>query len=179
MIWESYPEYDEETSRDMAHDFPDRSELERKDIFYEWNADGLQYVKEELNRRLEEPILVIADLGLWDGRRTGDREIPSGNLADCLSPEVVYVTWYVDDKGDLRCEDIHHDGTNRYLYREWLSGADEKEKEALLSKIYRGEPYSEKELSRVTRPLGRDIAECFGWIPSRGNLTPVRDLGAR
>lgn len=35
-------------------------------------------------RKVSQPILVIADLGLWNGRRMGYKEIPSGNIRDCL-----------------------------------------------------------------------------------------------
>lgn len=45
----------------------------------------------------------------------GYKEIPSGNIRDCLYSDTDYSTWYVDRLGDLRCDAIHHDGTNFYL----------------------------------------------------------------
>ena len=51
----------------------------------ETNADYLSDERVNLNIQLSQPILVIADLGLWNGRRMGYKEIPSGNIRDCLS----------------------------------------------------------------------------------------------
>ena len=49
-------------------------------------------------------------------------EIKSGNIKDCLESEMDDLTWYVDHLGDLRCDAIHHDGTNHYLYRCYKPG---------------------------------------------------------
>lgn len=74
--------------------------------------------RENLNITLENSIIVIADLVLWNGRHHGYRIIRSGNIADCLQTECNYVRWYVDGYKNLRADMIHHDGANHYLYRE-------------------------------------------------------------
>ena len=58
---------------------------------------------------LSQPILILADLGLWDGRHSGYKELNSGNIKDCLFSQYDYATWYVDKHGDFRCDVIHHD----------------------------------------------------------------------
>ena len=42
---------------------------------------------------VSRPILVIGDLGLWHGRVSGYKEIPSGNIRDCLYSDCDYSTW--------------------------------------------------------------------------------------
>ena len=81
-------------------------------LMYEINGDYLDDERANLTVQLSQPILVVGDLGLWNGRRMGYKEIPSGNIRDCLYSDTDYSTWYVDRLGDLRCDAIHHDGTN-------------------------------------------------------------------
>ena len=94
----------------------------------------------------------------------GYKEISSGNIRDCLYSERddEYVTWYVDKQGDLRCEAIHHDGTNHYLYRAYKDGVPESQKDRLKDKLYRGIA-TRADITRITRRLGDDIAKVYGF----------------
>ena len=116
LIWTSQPDF-EEYREDLMADFPEFSEDELRDIMQASNWDRLQFDREELAHLYDDSILVIADLGLWDGRRTAYREIESCNLMDCFetSRDTLDIEWFVDKNGDLRCNDYHHDGTNHYL----------------------------------------------------------------
>ena len=105
---------------------------------------------------------VVGDLGLWNGRRMGYKEIHSGNMRDCLYSDTDYSTWYVDRLGDLRCDDIHHDGTNHYLYRVYKDSASPSQIELLKEKLYRGTA-TRADITRVTRRLGDDIAKVYGF----------------
>ena len=117
IIWSNfYLDYDD-WKDDLEADYPDLSEQERIALMYEINGDYLDDERMNLNVQLSAPILVIGDLGLWHGRRMGYKEIASGKISDCLYIDTDYATWYVDRLGDLRCDAIHHDGTNHYLYR--------------------------------------------------------------
>lgn len=116
-IW-SNADLDYEEWKDwMEEEYPTLSEDERVAMMYEENGHYLEDERLNLDIQLSQPILVVADLGLWNGRRTGYKEIPSGNIRDCLYSDYDYTTWYVDRNGDFRCDDTHHDGTNHYLYR--------------------------------------------------------------
>lgn len=117
IIWSNYDLDYEDWKDDLEADYPDLSEQERIALMYEINGDYLDDERMNLNLQLSAPILVIGDLGLWNGRRMGYKEIASGNIRDCLYSDTDYSTWYVDRLGDLRCDAIHHDGTNHYLYR--------------------------------------------------------------
>lgn len=120
-----------------------------------------------LNIQLNEPILVIGDLGLWNGRRQGYKEIESGNIKDCLYSNYDYTTWYVDNKGDFRCDDTHHDGTNHYLYRAWKENTSEDQRDDLRDKLYHGTA-KRADVERYTERLGDKIGEIYGWkFPER------------
>ena len=85
--------------------------------FLEANYDYLSDERVNLNVQLSQPIIVIGDIGRWNGRVMGYKDIPSGNIRDCLYADTDYTEWYVDKYGDLRADATHHDGTNHYLYR--------------------------------------------------------------
>lgn len=71
-------------------------------------------------------------------------------------------TWYVDRLGDLRCDAIHHDGTNHYLYRTYKEDVRESQIELLKMKLYRGTA-TRSDITRITRRLGDDIAKVYGF----------------
>jgi hypothetical protein len=133
----------------------------------EINGDYLDDERMNLNIQLSRPILVIADLGLWNGRRMGYKEIASGNIRDCLYSDTDYSTWYVDKLGDMRCDAIHHDGTNHYLYRAYKDGVREEQIDRLKEKIYGGVA-TRADITRVTERLGDEIGKVYGWdFPQR------------
>ena len=97
----------------------------------------------------------------------GYKEIPSGNIRDCLYSDYDYTTWYVDKSGDLRCDDTHHDGTNHYLYRVYKDNVSQAQKDRLKEKIYNGTA-TRADIVRVTRRLGDEIGKVYGWsFPAR------------
>lgn len=121
--------------------------------------ERLDEIRDELNFELPREILIYADLGLWNGRRTGYREIESGVLSQCFYSDYE-PTWYVDKDNDLRCIDIHHDGTNYYLYRMYKEGISEEEKDELLENIYRGVA-TEEDIMELTEPIGPYINKIY------------------
>ena len=162
LIWSNYNLDYEDWRNDLEAEYPELSEDERYYKMLEINRDYLDDERMNLNIQLSEPILVIADLGLWTGRHSGYKEIISGNIRDCLYSEYDYTTWYVDKDGDFRCDDVHHDGTNHYLYRVFKDSATVEQREDLLDKIYRGIA-TQMDIDRVTRRLGDEIGKVYGW----------------
>ena len=161
IIWSNYfLDYDD-WKDDLEEEYPDLSEDERISLMYEINNDYLGDERMNLNIQLDRPILVIGDMGLWNGRRSGYKEIESGNIRDCLYADTDYSTWYVDKLGDLRCDAIHHDGTNHYLYRAYKDGVSESQIDLLKEKLYYGKA-TRADITRVTRRLGDDIARVYG-----------------
>ena len=109
------------------------------------------------NIALNENIVCIADLGLWNGRKMGYK-ILRPNLESIF--EVPYLTsLYVDKRGNVRGTGNHHDGTNYYLFREWKDNLSDSQKETFLNKIYY-EKVTSQDISRYTKSLGELILGC-------------------
>ena len=152
---------------DLIEQYPDASEDELILRMYEINNDYLDDARANLNIQLSQSIIIIGDLGLWNGRAHGYKMIESGNIKDCLYSDCDMNEWYVDKFGDLRCTAVHHDGTNYYLYRAFKDGVTESQIEKLQEKLYEGTATSQ-DITRVTRRLGDDIGAVYGWkFPSR------------
>ena len=164
IIWSNYDLDYEDWRADLEAEYPDLSEEERISRMYEINGEYLEDERSNLNVQLPGPILVIGDLGLWYGRRMGYKEIPSGNICDCLyaGRDDLYSTWYVDKLGDMRCDAVHHDGTNHYLYRAYKPGVRESQIDLLKEKLYRGIA-TRADITRITRRLGDEIAKVYGF----------------
>ena len=134
-------------------------------IAYQLNDDYLDDERANLNIEVGDEIIIIADLGLWDARHQAYKELHKTNIADCLDMTGMsgdYITFFVDDRGDLMCRDCHHDGTNLYTYRAWKEGMTETQKENFLDKVYHGRA-TRKDITRYTRKIGTYIADVYGW----------------
>lgn len=166
IIWSNYDLDYEDWRDDLEESYPELSEPERITLMYEINSDYLEDERRNLNVQLSSPILVIGDLGLWHGRRMGYKEIVSGKISDCLYSDTDYSTWYVDHLGDLRCDAIHHDGTNYYLYRAFKPGVRQSQIDNLKEKLYYGTA-TRADITRITRRLGDEIAKVYGFSISR------------
>ena len=173
IIWSNYDLDYEDWRDDLEAEYPDMSEQERISLMYEINDSYLDDERMNLNVQLPQPILMIADIGRWDGRYTGYGEIKSGNIRDCLYSSLDYATWYVDRLGDLRCDAVHHDGTNYYLYRAYKTGVRESQIELLKEKLYEGKA-TRADITRITRRLGDDVAKVYGFsIPRQKQAATI------
>ena len=117
IIWSDIDLNFDDWKEDLKAEYPEMNDDQLYNLMYEINGGYLEDERINLDIQLSKPIIVIADLGLWNGRKSGYKMIDSGNIKDCLYSDCDSNEWYVDQKGDLRCTAIHHDGTNHYLYR--------------------------------------------------------------
>ena len=172
LIWSNY-HLDLDDWRDgLLEEYPDAGETELYQLMRERNDSYLDDERVNLDIQQSAPILVIADLGRWNGRFSGYKEIASGNIRDCLYSDTDYSTWYVDRLGDLRCDAVHHDGTNHYLYRVYKPGVTETQIDRLKERIYDGIA-TRSDITRITQRLGDDIGKVYGWSfprPPRNNM---------
>jgi hypothetical protein len=167
IIWSNHDLDYADWKDDLESEYPKLSEDERMEKMYEINGDYLDDERVNLNIQLSQPILILADLGLWDGRRSGYKELNSGNIKDCLFSQYDYATWYVDKHGDFRCDVIHHDGTNHLLYRVYKDNVTDYQRNRLKEKIFDG-TVTREDVTRVTRRLGDEIGKVYGWdFPTR------------
>lgn len=173
VIWSNDLDYDDWKDY-LEEQYPELSENERIVLMYEINGDYLDDERSNLDIQLSRPILVVGDLGLWNGRCMGYKEIQSGNIRDCLYSDTDYVTWFVDRNGDFRCDAIHHDGTNHYLYRVYRDGVTETQIDNLKEKLYYGTA-TRKDITRITRRLGDEIARVHGFPIPRQRQEAVQE----
>lgn len=163
-LWSNYALDYEDWRADLEAECPELSESDRIALMYEINDEYLNDERVNLDIELSRDIIVIADIGLWCGRRTGYRDLKSKNIKDCFyfDRDSDYATWFVDSMGDLRCDMVHHDGTNHLLYRVWRDSATEDDIEDLKEKLYRGTA-TRADIVRVTKRLGDYISEVYGF----------------
>jgi hypothetical protein len=152
---DGYKEYLE--LNDMDDDPDDESAI------YEWMCDmNAEYIYDEranLNKVVDGRILVIGDIGRWNGRVHGYKIINSGKIADILYSECDYVEWYGDGY-NIRSVGIHHDGRN---YAEYRVIREDRNIENLLDDIYDGKEISRAKLNYYTRSLYPYVAKVYGW----------------
>ena len=124
----------------------------------EMNYEYLGDEKMNLNKQLNNNIIILADLGLWNGRKSAYKIVDTnlnsifdiGNFDDAH--------WYAD-RHNIRCTEHHHDGTNYYLFREFKKP---EYKEIVCSKQYNG-TLTSKDITRYTRSLRPYVTEIYVW----------------
>lgn len=174
IIWSDTDLYYDSWKDYLKAEYPDMNDSELNELMYEINQNNLSDQRINLDILLNRPIIVIADLGFWNGRKSGYKVIESGNISDCLYSDCDYNKWYVDKYGDLRCTAVHHDGTNYYLYRSFKDSASERQINRLKDLIYEGK-VCRKDILRVTDRLGDRIGRVYGWsFPGRKKREHIR-----
>lgn len=126
----------------------------------------LQDERLNLNVHVGDEIVAIADLGLWNGRRQAYKVFKTGCVGDVLTSSCDYVTWFVDETGEFRCDETHHDGVNHIRYRTWKKNASARQKDLLLEKIYRGQA-TEDDIRKATKRVGPWVCDVYGWKVGR------------
>lgn len=168
-LWKSYGMYSleemkqaEQDAREhlKENDFEDYETTDVTDTIYE--EIGMWYDDEQSNlyRILDGRILAIADLGLWNGRRSGYK-ILGTNLNEVLTTGIG-----CDDK-EIYCDGFnvlakgyHHDGTNYVEFRELR---EDKNYDELLNKLYDNEPVTRAEIRKYTKSLLPYVKQIYGF----------------
>ena len=132
-------------------------------ILFDNDEEDYNCFRYDLNGiKTENPIICIADLGLWDGRRQGYRVL-STNLQSVLkvtSGNYHYIKYWMDGYGNLRAELRHHDGTNYILFRELKRPEDSAVMQNFMNKIYNGE-CTKADISRCTKSLKKYLKKFY------------------
>ena len=132
---------------------------------YAWmedeNNEYLYDEKANLNKEIDGRILIIADLGLWDGRKSGYK-ILGNNVNEIfnISDRGWDFAEFYGDGYNIRGIEWHHDGTNYYEYRVIR---ENRNIENLLDAIYIGEEISRKKMNYYTKSLYPYVAQIYGW----------------
>lgn len=129
---------------------------------YNWmediNAEYLNDERANLDKQLDGDILILGDLGLWNGRAHGYK-IARANLNAIFDIDDDLTEFYADGR-EIRATGCHHDGRNYYLFRAARPGRDI---DKLLNAIYCGEYIRPQKLNYYTRSIYADVAKIYGW----------------
>ena len=115
--------------------------------------------KSNLFKILDGRILCIADIGLWDGRRSGYK-ILGNNLNEVLTTGIgcdekeVYCDAY-----NVYAQGYHHDGRNYVEFREIR---EDRNIENLIDKIHSEQGATRREINYYTKSLRPYIKEIYG-----------------
>lgn len=166
LVWKSYGYYTSEELDDMK-----KNEREYLEEFSEvtdeeldnavWDSINISFEDEQrlLSKRLEGRVLAIADLGLWNGRRTGYKILGddlSGILSCGIGCDEVQV---YADRYNVYAKGYHHDGTNFVEFRELR---EDRNYDNLLCKLYNQEPVSRQMVNYYTKSLRPYLKEIYG-----------------
>lgn len=161
LLWTNCPDINA-LCRKYEKELVGLSDSEKRRIVCEMNADALTDVRKKLDIWLNQPILLIAKYGLWNGTRNSVSEIGSSNIKDCLYSNCAVITWFLDSQGDLRADGVHEEGTNHYLYRTWRDDVTPRQKQMMMQRVIEGKPV-ERDIANLTRSLGKEICKQYGW----------------
>lgn len=114
------------------------------------------------NSNEKENILAIANLGLWNGRVYGYKEL--GNNLECILEDIDYNDYgkLFSDRYDIKATIQHHDGTNYCTFRRWKDDLTDKQKENFLDKIWNN-TLTKKDITRYTKSIKKEIDKIYGW----------------
>jgi hypothetical protein len=159
LIWQNY-DIDIKNYDGCTDNWDEMEDDDKQEYASELNSMYLDDERINLNIELDNSILVIADLGLWNGRKQGYRIIGS-NIKDILefNRSCDYAEWYSDGY-NIKGKQSHHDGTNYFEYREIRTN---RNIDNLTEKIYNGDEISRKTLNYYTKSIAPKVAKLYGW----------------
>lgn len=164
-IWQNY-DVDANDYRDwLEEEFPDiDDEWEQQRLVEDLNLDYLEDERANLNVSCGTEILRFGDLGLWDGRVRTFTDTNSSTISDVLylHQDCEYGEFFIDEDGDLRSRQSHHDGTNFYLYRCWKPELSEEQRENFRDAIYERK-CDDKMIAQFTNSIGPVVKAVYGW----------------
>ena len=165
VIWQN-TELNADDWRDDCIEFCDVNGIEyNENKLFDWivetNDEYLNDERANLDFDVDGDIIVIADLGLWSGRRPAYKELKTRNVADILYSNDDYIEFFADAH-NVRARGYHHDGTNNYLYRYFKPHLSDTQKQNFLDKIARG-AVTPRDVSRYTCSLFPVVANVYGW----------------
>ena len=168
-IWKSYGMYSleeilyqEEVCKEFLSEVnPEIEQTEENitDEIYFRIDQSFEDEQSNLFRILDGRILCIADMGLWNGRRTGYK-ILGNNLNEVLTCGIGC------DEKEIYCDaynvyatGYHHDGRNHVEFREIR---EDRNIENLTDKLYSGQPVTRKEINYYTKSLLPYVKQVYG-----------------
>ena len=160
---DDYCDYEESDYQEYLRE----NELTETDLsFDDWVYDQMDGWLDSEKVNLDIPtnqIVCIAHLHLWN-RTENNYRLCGNNIKSIFDFSTGdYVKFYTD-RYNVLCNDMHHDGTNVYTYRELKDNVTkemfEKAFDNLMSK---GQKPTSKWLCRYTKSIRPKVANVYGW----------------
>lgn len=159
IIWSNRNLNIEDWKDFLEEEYPDVDDVyEQYRIIEDLNTLYFEDEYVNLNQEIDGRILVVADLGFWNGRKQGYK-ILNRNVNNILTTGEDYTEWYGDGY-NIKATAVHHDGTNYYEYRVIR---EDRDIDKLLYAIYNGEEISRQKLNYYTKSLYPYVAKIYGW----------------
>lgn len=170
VIWSNF-DFDVEDWREPYREFVetnciDQPETDENILDYAYEENEMYFDDERMN--LDVPlfgrVLVIGDIGRWNGRCDGYRILGS-NLNSILDARSCDYTEFYDDGYNIKCRECHHDGTNHYEFR---LIREDRNIDCLLEAIV-SHKATRAMINRYTKSLHGIVSDLYGWRPIRKN----------
>lgn len=128
----------------------------------EKNEEDFDYVKKELDVEIDNEIIAIATLGLWNGKTTGYKLLKTRNLKDILFTftNCDDIEFYTENR-KVCGVGYHHDGKNYVEFRKIKNGLSQNQYDKLLNSIYY-DKNSSKYIKMYTTSIYKDIKNIIG-----------------
>ena len=109
----------------------------------------------------DEKIIAIANIGLWNGRRSGYKLMGYNlnNILDYFSCD--YIKVYAD-RYNIHSEASHHDGTHYVTFRMIKPNLSDEQVENFLNKVYNG-THTKRDITKYTSSLVKEVNKVYGW----------------
>ena len=160
---DDYCDYEESDYQNYLRE----NELTETDLsFDDWVYDQMDCWLDSEKVNLDIPtnqIVCIEHLHLWNG--TGNNYRFCGNNIKSIFDYSIgdYVKFYTD-RYNVLCNDMHHDGTNVYTYRELKDNVTEEMFEKAFDNLMnKGQKPTSKWLCRYTKSIKPKVANVYGW----------------
>ena len=154
--------YIEEEKKFLKEEYPELSETEIEQWAYDSINNWLEDERTNLDIELPSEIVIIANLGLWNGRRVGIKTTRHTNIKDILCHQLSGISEikFYCDRYNLKADESHHDGTNHYTYRMVRENRDIG---GLVDRICRGDKITPQIINYYTESLVDRVNKVYGW----------------
>ncbi len=116
----------------------------------------------------EHELVVTGTANIWDGERFVFKELDTTSVGESIQ-KVMNGSWeevqiYVEGR-ELVIEIAHHDGTNKYLIREWKTEMTDRKYTNLYKKLDLNPEVEDRleTMKKYTKGIGEYVKNYYGW----------------
>lgn len=178
VIWQSCEFYSEKEVEKIYNELA--QEMDYEDLNEMTYEEKVKVVSELLDADLEDDLMnlegveakhelvITGTANVWDGEWFVFQELDTTNIGKSLQAAVdgasSTIRMYVEGK-ELVVEVSHHDGTNKYLIREWKAEMTDRKFENLYKKLDSALEVKDRldVMKRYTKGAGEYVRNCYGF----------------